>query len=41
VRFLSETIEFKGGGSPDWNDQLGVWMKLNNMNGRLPVQLPQ
>jgi hypothetical protein len=36
VRFVPETVEFNG----DWNNQLGVWMKLNTSAGGLPVQLP-
>ncbi len=36
VRFIPETVEFNG----DWNNQLGVWMKLNTSSGGLPVQLP-
>lgn len=39
VRFIPETVQFLGNPA-NWNDQLGVWMKLNNHAGELPVQLP-
>jgi prepilin-type N-terminal cleavage/methylation domain-containing protein/prepilin-type processing-associated H-X9-DG protein len=40
VRFIPESVEFLGTPA-DWNNQLGVWMKLNNMNGQQPVKLPE
>jgi hypothetical protein len=39
VRLIPETVDFRGN-PPDWNDQLGVWMKLNTMGGGLPAELP-
>jgi len=40
VRFIPESVQFLGIPTMNWNDQLGVWMKLNNHAGELPVQVP-
>jgi prepilin-type N-terminal cleavage/methylation domain-containing protein len=45
VRFIPENIDFakrdSAGNILNWGDQLGVWMKLNNHAGEIPVELPR
>jgi len=44
VHFIPETIQFAtfdtAGNITNWNDQLGVWMKMNTQAGEIPVELP-